>query len=61
MSNEIDGTVVADGDLGASQRHDVLEPLVPGAAFLQVDPKHIRNIKVWGTVLGGKPFQAKQA
>lgn len=25
-----------------------------------VDPKKIENIKVWGTVLGGKPFKAKE-
>lgn len=25
----------------------------------EVDPKEIENIKVWGTVLGGKPFEAK--
>ncbi len=27
----------------------------------EVDPKEIENIKVWGTVLGGKPFEAKPA
>jgi predicted amidohydrolase YtcJ len=27
----------------------------------EVEPKEIENIKVWGTVLGGKPFKAKEA
>jgi predicted amidohydrolase YtcJ len=27
----------------------------------EVDPKEIENIKIWGTVLGGKPFKAKEA
>ena len=26
---------------------------------MEVDPEHIKDIKIWGTVLGGKPFQAK--
>ena len=25
----------------------------------EVDPKRIENIKIWGTVLGGKPFKSK--
>ncbi len=28
---------------------------------MEVDPKEIENIKIWGTVLGGKPFKAKEA
>lgn len=27
----------------------------------EVDPKDIENIPIWGTVLGGKPFEAKEA
>ncbi|MBQ4891400.1 amidohydrolase [Shewanella sp. MMG014] len=26
----------------------------------EVDPKHIENINVWGTVMGGTPFKAKE-
>ena len=27
---------------------------------MEVDPKHLKDIPIWGTVLSGKPFQAKQ-
>jgi len=27
----------------------------------EVEPEHIEDIKIWGTVLGGKPFEATEA
>ena len=27
---------------------------------MEVEPEHIKDIKIWGTVLGGKKFQCKK-
>lgn len=45
--------------IGSLEQGKFADFTILGDDPFEVDPKEIENIKIWGTVLGGKPFEAK--